>query len=224
MILSRPRAVIFDWDNTLVDSWACIRAAMNATLKAMGHVEWGMEETKDRVALSMRDSFPTLFGERWTEARDIFYASFSAIHIDYLRPLPGATAMLEALAGMGVALAVVSNKNGGFLREEARHLGWDKLFGRVVGATDAAADKPSPAPVLLALESSGVAPGADVWFVGDASVDMECALNSGCTPILMRQDLPQKGEFDRHPPQRHVACCDEFADLVRQLLVPISSI
>ena len=30
--LSKPRAIVFDWDNTLVDSWPCIHTAMNATL------------------------------------------------------------------------------------------------------------------------------------------------------------------------------------------------
>ena len=75
-MLQAPRAVIFDWDNTLVDSWGCILAAMNTTLKAMGHVEWTMEEAKNRVARSLRDSFPELFGDRWTEARDVFYAAF----------------------------------------------------------------------------------------------------------------------------------------------------
>ena len=27
--LGRPRAILFDWDNTLVDSWATIHEALN---------------------------------------------------------------------------------------------------------------------------------------------------------------------------------------------------
>ena len=95
--LPRPRAILFDWDNTLIDSWGCIQAAMNATLRAMGHGEWDLEETKRRVAQSLRDSFPELFGTRWQEARDVFYRTFSAIHLDHLAPLPGAAEMLDGL-------------------------------------------------------------------------------------------------------------------------------
>lgn len=222
--LAPPRAVVFDWDNTLIDSWECIRAATNHTLRYMGHGEWTLEETRIRVARSLRDSFPVLFGERWEEARDVFYRNFSAIHLDYLRPLPGAEAMLEELAGQGVWLAVVSNKNGAFLRREAERLGWDRYFRRLVGATDAPHDKPSPAPVHMALDGSGIVPGPDVWFAGDAAIDMECALASGCLPVLVRDHPPGDGEFSGHTPARHVVGCGGFAALARELLVPISRV
>jgi phosphoglycolate phosphatase len=130
--------------------------------------------------------------------------------------------MLEALVDLGLRIGVVSNKNGRFLRQEAAHLGWERLIDRLVGANDATADKPSAAPVLLALQPTGIAPGPQVWFVGDAAVDMECALNAGCTPILMRGERPRDGEFDGAPPRRHLAGCDDFLGLTRELLVPIS--
>ena len=43
--LTRPKAVLFDWDNTLVDSWAVIHAALNETLTAMDHPNWTRAET-----------------------------------------------------------------------------------------------------------------------------------------------------------------------------------
>lgn len=217
-----PRAVIFDWDNTLVDSWGCILAAMNGTLRRMGHAEWSMQEAKARVALSLRDSFPKLFGDRWEEARDVFYAEFEAIHIEHLKPLPGAGAMLARLAELGLTLGVVSNKNGRFLRQEAAYLGWDKWFHRLVGATDAARDKPAPEPVALTLQGSGVETGPDVWFCGDAEVDIHCAAESGCLPILLRKEAPRPGEFGRHRPFIHVDGCAKLADLAEELLIPIS--
>jgi phosphoglycolate phosphatase len=220
--LNAPKAVIFDWDNTLVDSWPCIREALNATLVAMGHAEWSMDEVKARVALSLRDTFPSLFGGHWEEAREIFYRTFESIHMAQLRPLPGAGDMLTALAGMGIRLTVVSNKRGSYLRGEARALGWDGLFDRLVGASDAEADKPDPAPVRLALAASGIAPGEQVWFAGDSPVDMQCALNSGCVPILLRADPPLANEFDAHPPRHHFAAFSAVTSLVRELSGPIS--
>ena len=220
--LVAPKAILFDWDNTLVDSWACIRAAMNATLDAMGHPIWSMEETRRRVALSLKDAFPQLFGGRWEEAREIFYKQFAAIHVEMLSPLPGAEEMLVSLAEMGIRLAVVSNKNGAFLRTEARQLGWDPLFDRLVGASDAEADKPDPAPVRMALSVSGIAPGEHVWFAGDALVDMQCATRAGCVPILLRNEPAGPGEFDAHPPRHYFAAFQSVTGLVRQLSHPIS--
>ncbi|HIJ63886.1 MAG TPA: HAD family hydrolase [Rhodospirillaceae bacterium] len=224
MPTTAPAALIFDWDNTLVDSWGCIQAAMNVTLTRMGHAPWDLDEIKGRVALSLRDSFPVLFGERWPEARDIFYKAYSDIHLQYLAPLPGIETMLGRLAELGLKMAVVSNKNGGYLREEAQHLGWQRWFTSLVGATDAAADKPSPAPVQLTLERLGLAEPKDIWFVGDAAVDMECAANSGCIGVLLRGDPWRDGEFERFPPRLHFNLSSQLSDLVEELLVPISQI
>mgnify|MGYP001593187303 CR=1 FL=1 len=204
---ARPRAVLFDWDNTLVDSWPVIEDALHATLTAFGHAPWSRAQVKSRVRKSMRDSFPKLFGDKWEEAGKVFYARYNEIHIAKLTPLEGAAEMLAELAGRGFYLAIVSNKKGEFLRREAATLGWDRHLGRLVGALDAARDKPAIDPVLLALEGSGIAPGGDVWLAGDADIDLECAQNAGLVPVLVREYPPRKGEFPSHPPAWHFSDC-----------------
>jgi phosphoglycolate phosphatase len=191
-----PRAILFDWDNTLVDSWATIHDALNFLMRKMDKPEWSMAETRERVRLSLRESFPLHFGERWEEAREIYLNRFRAIHLDRLEALPGREAMLRSIAGMGIFLGIVSNKTGPLLRREVERLGWSGFFGSVVGAGDAAADKPACEPVHLALSESGVRPGQEVWFVGDTAVDMECAENSGCVPVLLG-DPAGPEEFSR---------------------------
>lgn len=213
----RPKAMVFDWDNTLIDSWPAIHDANNHTLEAFGLKPWTFEETKARVRKSMRDSYPELFGDRWEEAGRVFYERFSVRHLETVTPLPGAAEMLAGLRADGIYLGVVSNKKGDYLRDEARHLGWDAYFGRIVGAFDAARDKPAPEPVDMALAGSGVFPGSTVWFVGDTGVDMECGVNAGCLPVLVREAAPVEEEFIRHPPAIHVRDCEALLNLVRSL-------
>jgi phosphoglycolate phosphatase len=210
---------LFDWDNTLVDTFPVIHAAMSATLHAMGHMPWSEQETRDRVRLSLRDAFPTLFGARWEEARGVFYRAFEERHLDALRPMPGAEMLPASLARMGLGQAVVSNKTGRYLREEVAHLGWNAFFAALVGAGDAARDKPEPDPALLALESLGMSPGPDIWFVGDAGVDMEIAVRAGLTPVLLRAEPDPPGEFDLHPP---VLRCSTPAALLEYLATQIT--
>jgi hypothetical protein len=97
--LPRPRAILFDWDNTLVDSWVTIHEALNITMAAMDKPLWSIEQTKERVRLSLRESFPRHFGERWEEARRIYLDKFSAIHLDRLTALPGRGELLVGLVG-----------------------------------------------------------------------------------------------------------------------------
>jgi len=189
-----PRAVLFDWDNTLVDNWPVITAALNETFAAMEHPQrWSVEEARVRVVRSLRDSFPPLFGDRWEEARDRFYAAFEARHLDALTPLPGAQALLAQLQEMQVPAALVSNKTGRYLRAEVAHLDWGRYFVAQIGAQDAERDKPDPAPVHLALAGSGIVPGPDVWFVGDTAADMDCARASGCRAVLVWADPNDDG-------------------------------
>jgi len=218
--MSRPSAVLFDWDNTLVDSWECIRVAMNATLEAMGHQPWDLEETRARVARSMRDAFPKMFGERWQEARDVFYGRFAAVHLDYLTPLPGAPEILLRFQNAGIPLGVISNKSGPFIRKEAEHLGWTGFFRHLSGAGDSAADKPAAIPVTDALKVIGVPADHNVWFIGDADVDMECAANAGVKALLVKHDPWRDGEFDRHPPVRHFQSWGAFDRYLDEILVP----
>ena len=53
---------------------------------------------------------------------------------------------------------------------------------------------------MLALEPSGVEPGEGVWLVGDTGVDMACARNSGCVPVLLGDGVTEE-EFFRCEPR-----------------------
>src|ERR1051325_8954562 len=114
--MRRPRAILFDWDNTLVDTWATIHDALNFLMRAMERPEWSLADTKEKVRLSLREAFPMHFGERWEEARDIYLERFRSIHLERLTPLPGREAMLRGLVAQGIFLGVVSNKTGELLR------------------------------------------------------------------------------------------------------------
>jgi len=209
-----PRAVLFDWDNTLVTNWRCVHAAVNAALESFDLRPWTLEESYQRIRHSLRDSFPIIFGDDWPRAREIFYAHFEAHHLDYLEPLAGAADLLAGLRARGIYLAVVSNKTGRFLRAEAAHLGWDGLFGALVGATDAPVDKPAVEPVRLALAPSGLVPGRDVWFIGDADVDMECAHRAACLPILVGSTPGDDRRLREFPPTLHLQDCAAISALV----------
>jgi phosphoglycolate phosphatase len=182
-VLPRPSAILFDWDNTLIDGWAAIAAALNAVFRKHAMPEWSSADAQARVRGSLRDTFPAMFGRSWKRDAKLFYATLETEHLTHLRAMPGAAALLETSAI--APRAVVSNKAGDFLRREVTHLGWDRHFGSVVGAGDALADKPDAAPLLLALKRLGVPAGPQVWYVGDTALDMRAARAAGCAAVLL---------------------------------------
>ncbi len=204
-----PRALLYDWDNTLADGWGGITAALNVTYAAHGLPPITLEQTRAQARRSARESFPAIFGPAWEAASALFYASLRAQHLDHLQPMPAVAALL--VAGARLPKGVVSNKDGALLRAEIAHLGWAGHFAAVVGAGDASADKPDAAPLLLALRTMGIPPAPAVWYVGDTALDMQAARAAGCTAILLG-DAAHDGGIARAAPDFHFADAKVFAD------------
>lgn len=211
--LPPPRAILFDWDTTLVDNWGSITSAMNAALLAMNMPPWTVEETIAQATLSARDRFPRLFGARAAEALQIFISTLERIHRDHIRPLPGAVECLETLKSRQLFVGIVSNKNSRFLNDEIDHLGWRGYFDAVVGANDAARDKPDPAPVLFCLDAARIPASADTWFIGDTEVDVEAAKRAGARAIFVRSN-PHPPVWRDHRPDIEIADLFQLQTLV----------
>jgi phosphoglycolate phosphatase len=218
-LLAAPRAILFDWDNTLVDTWPVIHDALNATLHAMGHEPWSLAQVKGSVTHSMREAFPALFGTRWEEAGRIYQDAYVSAHLERLKPLPGSEETLRYLASKpGLFCGLVSNKKGPTLRKELVHLGWDEWVDVAIGAGDAERDKPSAAPLHLALKDAGILAGSDVWFVGDTIVDLQCAQAANATAILYGDLAHQGTHYQGVPLHAHVQDHDGLLQLLKQHL------
>ncbi len=212
--MQRPELLLWDWDNTLVDGWVGITAAMNAAFAAFAMPPWSVDETRRRARVSVKEAFPALFGGEWRRAREIFYAAFSEDHLDQVTPMPGAADALEA--GTAWPQGVVSNKRGSFLRAEVAHLGWASRFAAVVGAGDADADKPNPASILLALAQMNAAAKMGVWYLGDTASDMAAARAAGVTAVLVG-DASHDGGVERARPDLHFEHARGLAARLRAL-------
>ena len=213
--LPKPRAIIFDWDDTIVDNWPLALEALNAALVHMGVEAWSDAEARGRAGGSARDLFGGLFGDKWEEADKVFYATFNKLVENGVRLHDQVEDMLRLLSQNGVYLAVVSNKRGPLLRKEADRIAFNGYFNAIVGAGDAAKDKPDIAPVLHALKGSGIAPGPDVWFVGDSHTDMACAIAPGCTGVLLETKFPPDEMLAKFPPTARFQTHAKFMEYIR---------
>lgn len=189
--MKKPEAILFDWDNTIADTWAVIYTAQYNTFVEMGEEPWTLEETKRRLGISMRNSFPMIFGDKADYAMQVYRKHYDEASARLYPLFDGVLTLLEYIKANNIYTAVVSNKTGCILRREAKELNMEKYFDKIIGATDAVRDKPHPEPIYMALSDSGIIPGDHVWFVGDSIVDMECAVNSGCYPVFFGNDTKE---------------------------------
>ena len=218
---AKPKAVIFDWDDTLVDTGAVVRNAINVALVAMGCEPWSEEEAQRHMGPPARVLFTGLFGEdRWQEADKIYIKAYEDGIIAGLRKHEHVNEIIDALEKSGITLVVVSAKRGYLLRKEAEILGLDKHFLKMVGAGDAANDKPHIDAVLMALSGSGIAPGQDVWFLGDSHTDLIAAKNANCTGVLIETKLPPQEKIDQYSPDLRFKTHADLLVYVQKWLPP----
>ena len=115
--------------------------------------------------------------------------------------MPGAAEALAA--GAAWPQGVVSNKAGRYLRAEVAHLGWaERISAPWSARATRRADKPDPAPILLALQRLGHPVDASVWYLGDTALDMHAARAAGVTAVLVG-DAAHDGGIDQAAPDLH---------------------
>ncbi len=216
--LDKPKAVFFDWDGTLVDSFAFLHAAHNHTRAQFGMEPFALEVFEGYFGQPREKLYAEIYGaDNIEEAKGHFETYVYANHAEGLKPIVDAEEVLKALERLGVPCGVVTNKKRDLVEKEIQNYGWQDYFISVVGAGEAEADKPSSAPLLLAIERAGLdLPMPDIWYVGDTDNDLACANGAGCKSVLIAPqveviDLLEKYEIDLHQNN-----CSEFLEFLLQ--------
>lgn len=186
-----PRALLFDWDNTLINSGNINLQAINAIFEHFKLPLMSWEDYNRRPPTPVRGYLEEhgLTPEEMDIAAKIFRDFLTQEKsLKSLLPFADAAHLLQWLFELQIPCGVVSNKEGAALRKEVGHLGWSRYFLEVIGSRDAHEDKPSAAPLLKALEHMQIEAGHDVWFVGDSEIDMLCARRAGCIPVAIHRE------------------------------------
>ncbi len=213
--LPKPKAILFDWDDTITHNWWRVFQSINKTLLYMGYEEFSEEEANERLGASGRDIFPVLFGERAEEGSDAYYKFLDQISDKSIKPLTGAVEAVRSLASeTNIYLGVVSSKRGHKLREEVSELKLNNCFSSIIGSGDAVADKPARESVEMALKNSNVRPSPEVWFVGDSHTDMQCAYNNNCTAVLIETKTPPDHMLKYSLPHLRFKNCSDLTSYI----------
>ena len=194
-----PKAILFDWDNTLVNNWEPIFIAYKETLKNLGLKKQNRREIIKDAKYSLRETFPRIFKDDWKKAKKIFYVAFKKIHLQKIKPIPKVEKILKIIKKKKIPCGVISNKDGNLLRKEINKLGWKKYFKILVGANDAKKDKPSKYPFLLALKKISLKPNKNIWYVGDNEIDVEFAKKNKCLSIFIENNMFKKKNLKQKP-------------------------
>ena len=171
-----PKAVFFDWDGTLVDSFSFLQDIHNYVLDALDLPARADGWFVDYFGKERDWIYQDIYGDVEEQARELFAEYLVENHVKVLRAMEGAKDLLDLLAAHHIVCGVVTNKQGDWVRKEIAAFGWDQYFASVVGAGEAGVDKPSSKPLVKAVQDANIDLSAEqIWFVGDTDSDLKCA-------------------------------------------------
>ena len=181
----RYGTVLFDLDGTVVDSGAMILASFQHATRTVLSREIPDHELLAAVGgPGLREQMEAIDADRVEELIEVYSTHNAGLHGE-LRPCAGIRDALEELWAEGRRLGVVTAKRRTTLAlafEVLPELG--RFFEVTVGAEDTVRHKPSPDPLLRALELLDAA-AEDAVYVGDSPFDIRAAKAAGVGSIAV---------------------------------------
>ena len=173
------RAVLFDFDGTLADSYDAIAASVNQVRAHRGLPALSVDEVRGHVGHGPGHLLSHTVGvgdPRENEA--IYRQHHPTVMKEGTRLLPGAAEVLQTLKARALQLAVCSNKPLRYTKVLLSHLGIAERFDAVLGPEDVRRPKPAPDMLVAGLARLKV-PANEALYIGDMTVDITTARDAG---------------------------------------------
>jgi len=200
------RAVLFDWDGTLLDSYHSDARAFLAMFRELG-VRWNLQDLARHYSPNWYRVYHAARIPRslWKEADRLWEKAYEK---ESPCLLPGARLVLRRLERRFL-LGLVTSGNSHRVRRQLREFRLRQVFSACICSEDAPRRKPHPAPLELALRRLRTRPETCV-YVGDTPDDIEMARRAGVRAIAVLGPFPT---HDRLRAVRPDVVLDSIAEL-----------
>lgn len=207
------RAVVFDWDGTLLDSYHADATAYQEMFRTLG-IAWGIAELEKHYSPNWHRVYRAagIPRRRWAEADRLWREAYA-----HLRPalMPGTRRVLRHLA-RNYVLGLVTSGNRARVRGQLRKFGLAQVFRAAVFAEDALQKKPHPVALKLALARLRLKP-EECAYVGDSPEDMEMARRAGVQAVAVLGPFPNHQRLRASDADALLESLDELPGALRRI-------
>lgn len=214
---TRPYAVLFDLDGTLIDSIGllleCVHHTFEGRAPAPTDDEWiagiGTPLRKQLAAYTTNDDEIEQLVDR--------YRNYQREHHDRMTwAFPGVTETLLELERRGHPMGIVTSKSNEMMDRGLEWVGIMRHMQTRIGMDNAKKHKPDPFPVLMALEELGYSTGEAV-FVGDSPHDIASGNAAGVISIAALWGPFTREQLEPLKPTRLIESITELPGVLDEL-------
>jgi len=172
---SALRGVLFDWDGTLINSYAADSAAYLSMFRELG-IPWSLRELEEHYSPNWYRVYRAagIPRAKWDAADRAWRAAYSRQNP---KLLPGARRVLSHLARTH-ALGLVTSGDRDRVHRQLREFQLWQHFSARGCSGDTRLRKPHPAPLRLALRNMKLR-ASETVYVGDSAEDLQMARSAG---------------------------------------------
>lgn len=203
------KALLFDWDGTLVDSAHLGLAAFEKTFSELG-VVFAHDVYEAKYSPNWYSTYEALGlpKDLWQTADDLWiqhYGEQSALLIN------GVGETLLALRTKGYRLGVVTSGSRSRVDREVQQSVLKDAFSVVVCNEDIVNKKPDPEGLLLAMHEIDLDP-SQCAYVGDAPEDIEMGRRGNVMTVGVRSTYPSSARVPTANPDLYLERITELVD------------
>ena len=184
------RAVLFDYDGTMVDTNKLIVDSWNHMYREYCGGTLSEDDVKWTFGIPLRDGIDEVMKRKGHSGFDLdalvqSYRSYQTQErLEQAAPFEGIAEVLKEMKARGALLGIVTSRQGRSFETGMRRFGFWELFDYMVTAESTSVHKPDPEPALLCCRGLGIDP-ADAVMVGDSVFDLQCGNNAGCSSCFV---------------------------------------
>lgn len=214
--MTKPQAVLFDADGTLIDTYDIILASMRHVVNGLH----GMAATDEELMAGVGTPLPAQMlhfanGDEALAEQMVheYRVDNDAHHDSHIAAFADTRQALEVLREAGYPMGVVTSKRHELAARGLELSGIAEFFEVLVAPDDWLEHKPAPGPILYACKLMGVDPAASM-YVGDSPYDIQAGNAAGCTTVAALWGMFPQVVLDAEAPDME---CSSLMQLAREI-------
>ena len=208
---------VFDMDGTFIDSIGDIAAAMNRSLKKLGHTTFSENDYYKMVGNGMevlcRRALPKSSEDEIQELIRLYKTDYLANCCIKTKPYDGMVELNQKLIASGIKTAILSNKPHSQVIEIAETLSLNSIFDIIMGQSERYPSKPAPDALLAVMEKLNASADETV-YIGDSDVDIQLAKAANVTSVGVKWGFRGEAELKRAGANFIVSDAGELASVI----------